>query len=73
MRSGVATELAQQISSRASRLGAGPDLKADPIEFTTASAAPQPSALGRLLSLAETGGEVRCTEVLKDQLAHLGQ
>jgi hypothetical protein len=48
-------------------------LKADAMEFTTASAAPQPSALGRLLSLAETGGEVRCTEVLKDQLAHLGQ
>jgi hypothetical protein len=47
-------------------------LKADAMEFTTASAAPQPSALGRLLSFAESG-EVRCTEVLKDQLAHLGQ
>jgi hypothetical protein len=44
VRSGVASEVAQQMITSASRIGAGPDLRPDleidAMEFTTASAAP---------------------------------
>ena len=79
VRSGVASEVAQQIRSSASRLGAGPDLSVDAMEFTADSVPPAPQAslvLGRSTILArkitscnELSGRRRAAEWRKSCVA----